>query len=237
MSLPPSPRIALVEDHSLFADSLRLALKLEGFDARRVPLEASGGSRTRLAAAIARLRPAITLLDLDLGEFGRGTDLIQPLMLSRIAVVIVTSSTDRARWGECISCGARTVVPKSAALSEIVTTMTRICDGLPVLSSEQRATLIAEWHRDIATTREIQSRLDHLTRSEALVLGELMAGLQVSDISRDRFVSESTVRTQVKSILAKLQVGSQLAAVGLAHRAGWRPSTGVNAPGRPGTYV
>ena len=32
----------------------------------------------------------------------------------------------------------------------------------------------------------------------------------------------STVRTQVKSILAKLQVSSQLAAVGLAYRIGWR---------------
>jgi DNA-binding NarL/FixJ family response regulator len=106
-----------------------------------------------------------------------------------------------------------------------------------VLSPEERARLIAEWHRDIATTREIRSRLDHLTRSEASVLGELMAGLQVSDISRDRFVSESTVRTQVKSILAKLQVGSQLAAVGLAHRAGWRPPTGEHAVERPGTHV
>jgi DNA-binding NarL/FixJ family response regulator len=36
-------------------------------------------------------------------------------------------------------------------------------------------------------------------------------------------VAEATVRTQVKSILAKLEVSSQLAAVGLAHRVGWRP--------------
>jgi DNA-binding NarL/FixJ family response regulator len=36
-------------------------------------------------------------------------------------------------------------------------------------------------------------------------------------------VSEATVRTQVKAILAKLQVTSQLAAVGLAHKVGWRP--------------
>ena len=31
------------------------------------------------------------------------------------------------------------------------------------------------------------------------------------------------MRTQVKSILAKLEVTSQLAAVGLAHKIGWRP--------------
>ena len=38
-------------------------------------------------------------------------------------------------------------------------------------------------------------------------------------------MSESTVRTQVKSILAKLQVSSQLTAVGLAHELGWESPT------------
>jgi hypothetical protein len=32
------------------------------------------------------------------------------------------------------------------------------------------------------------------------------------------------VRTQVKSVLAKLEVSSQIAAVGLAHHLGWRPA-------------
>ena len=35
-------------------------------------------------------------------------------------------------------------------------------------------------------------------------------------------VSEATVRTQVKSILSKLEVSSQLAAVGMANQVGWR---------------
>jgi hypothetical protein len=56
-----------------------------------------------------------------------------------------------------------------------------------------------------------------------------MAGQQVSEIARSRFVSESTVRTQVKSVLAKLQVRSQLSAVGLAHAVGWCPPAGDHA--------
>ena len=43
------------------------------------------------------------------------------------------------------------------------------------------------------------------------------------EIATSSVVSEATVRTQVKSILAKLQVSSQLAAVGLANHAGWLP--------------
>lgn len=51
-----------------------------------------------------------------------------------------------------------------------------------------------------------------------------MAGRTVREIAIDGVVSEATVRTQVKAILAKLEVTSQLAAVGLAHRVGWRPA-------------
>lgn len=50
-----------------------------------------------------------------------------------------------------------------------------------------------------------------------------MRGAQVREIARESVVSEATVRTQVKAILAKLELSSQLAAVGAAYRVGWRP--------------
>ncbi len=53
-------------------------------------------------------------------------------------------------------------------------------------------------------------------------LGSLMEGRTVREISRSSVVSEATVRTQVKSILNKLEVSSQLAAVGMANQIGWR---------------
>ena len=49
-----------------------------------------------------------------------------------------------------------------------------------------------------------------------------MRGRAVREIAGLSVVSEATVRTQVKSILAKLEVSSQLAAVGMAHEIGWQ---------------
>ena len=57
---------------------------------------------------------------------------------------------------------------------------------------------------------------------ECEVLGQLMQGHSVRGIAEHSVVAETTVRTQVKSILAKLEVSSQLAAVGLAYRIGWQ---------------
>ena len=52
------------------------------------------------------------------------------------------------------------------------------------------------------------------------MLAQLVAGRQVRQIAEEGSVSEATVRTQVKSVLSKLGVGSQLAAVSMAHRVG-----------------
>jgi LuxR family maltose regulon positive regulatory protein len=50
-----------------------------------------------------------------------------------------------------------------------------------------------------------------------------MAGRRPAAIARDDFVSLHTVRTQIRSMLRKLGVHSQVEAVALAHRVGWRP--------------
>jgi DNA-binding NarL/FixJ family response regulator len=66
-------------------------------------------------------------------------------------------------------------------------------------------------------------RLGSLSRREVDVLAQLVRGRPAAEIARDHVVSEMTVRTQVKSILHKLEVGNQLAAVALVHEVGWEP--------------
>jgi DNA-binding NarL/FixJ family response regulator len=60
-----------------------------------------------------------------------------------------------------------------------------------------------------------------LTDREEVVLAELLEGHCAEEIAKTAFVSISTIRSQIKSILQKLGVNSQLAAVALARRAGW----------------
>jgi DNA-binding NarL/FixJ family response regulator len=216
-------RILIVEDHVLFAESLELALSVEGYDVRRVPVPCEERAPGALAASVVRLRPRVVLLDLDLGGFGDGVRLIAPLARSGVNVVVVTASIDKGRWGEAVRYGARKVLPKSRPLNEILAAVRRINQGLPVMSREEREELLAYWHSERAERQELQIRFDLLTVRERQVLANLMRGRTVRDIARASVVSEATVRTQVKSILAKLEVTSQLAAVGLAHSISWQP--------------
>jgi two-component system nitrate/nitrite response regulator NarL len=224
----PTPRsqvkVLIIEDHTLFAESLELALTLEGYAVRRIPI-AQDGTPQGVVSAVVRLRPRIVLLDLDLGRVGDGVRLIPPMVKAGVNVVVVTASNDRARWGECLRHGARKVLSKSQPLNEILSTVRRINQGFPVIDREEREELINYWHQRGRERELLYKRLALLTPREEAVLGELMHGRTVRDIATTSVVSEATVRTQVKSILAKLEVSSQLAAVGLANSAAWRPPT------------
>jgi DNA-binding NarL/FixJ family response regulator len=221
-------RVAIVDDHVLFAEALDVALRMEGYDVDRVGLEDRTMSSGQLLTRILRLRPGIVLLDLELGRGGDATVLVQPLTQSGAAVVIVTASSDRTRWGECLRYGAKAVLPKSTPLGRISEVLSVIAEGRPLDGREERERLVAEFHRERAKRQELRTRLDRLSSREREVLGHLMAGRPVREIACRSYVSEATVRTQVKSILAKLEVTSQLAAVGAAHESGWKPPVPVD---------
>ena len=228
-------RIVIIEDHVLFAESLELALTVEGYDVRRVTVPTVDQSPGALLATVARQRPRVVLLDLDLGQFGEGERLIAPLARAGINVVVVTASVDRARWGEAVRYGARKVLSKSRPLNDILATVRLINQGLQVMTREDREELLQAWGKERSHLVELRIRLDRLTVREREVLSHLMKGRTVREIASASVVSEATVRTQVKSILAKLEVTSQLAAVGLAHHVGWRPPSSPEGDGNPGT--
>jgi DNA-binding NarL/FixJ family response regulator len=64
---------------------------------------------------------------------------------------------------------------------------------------------------------EIYSGLVKLTPAERRVLHQMMLGKPATEIAAEQVVALSTVRTHIRSILRKLHVSSQLAAVAIAH--------------------
>ncbi len=222
-------RVTVVDDHSLFAETLVIALRTEGIRAQCV-VPRGDTSPAKLLRSIEQTHPQLVLLDLDLGVGRDGTSLVPVLVSSGITVAVITGATAAARQGEALASGAATVIHKSVPFGTIVDTVCRLRAGRAVIRRERRAELLQIHRESMAAQRQIRERFDQITRREAEVLDQLMAGHQVSEIARTRVVSESTVRTQVKSILAKLQVSSQLTAVGLAHQVGWKPP---QVPGVP----
>lgn len=223
--MPADNRVVIVEDHQLFAEAVDLALSGEGYDVRRVDVPQDTTSTRALVSTALKLQPRVVLLDLDLGR-ADGVRLVEPLARAGVNVIVVTGSTDRARWGDAVGSGARKVLAKSQPLRDVLATVRRITAGLPVMDRMEREELLAEYTRQRFEAQGVRQRLELLTTRESEVLGHLMKGRAVRAIAELSVVSEATVRTQVKSILAKLEVSSQLAAVGMAHEIGWDSPVG-----------
>ncbi len=216
-------RVALVEDHDVLSEAMRISLSNSDLELSIVPLP-DEPLPEQLVRDVVRLQPDLVLLDLDLGPAGDGAVLISPLREAGCRVLVLTASRDSARWGECLDRGALAVMSKGDTLSTMVDTMQAAARGLPAIGRLEREQLITQFYERRSDRRDGAALVGRLTRRERQVLRALMAGHRVAEIAASSHVSEGTVRTQVKSILAKLQVNSQIAAIALAREAGLEPA-------------
>jgi len=176
-------------------------------------------NRTQLPISIGE-RPADGALGRD--RFGRrfdGVDLVAPLTERGWRCIVLSSTVDRSRVGAALAAGALAAVPKQAPLPLLLGKVRAAMAGLPVMAAEARQKLIDSFLVRDAERREIAEKLDRLTRREREVLAELARGHRAQAVADQYVVSLATVRTQIRSVLNKLEVGSQLEAVALYRKA------------------
>ncbi|HEX2039729.1 MAG TPA: response regulator transcription factor [Acidimicrobiales bacterium] len=211
-----SPRVLLVEDHAIIKQALALALEQAGLT---VESTASVEPEAVLKQAEA-FRPAVVLLDFYLGE-ADSLPMIGPLQALGAQVVVLTGTTDPRSLGACLEEGAVGVVSKAESLDRVARAIADAVDGSAVMRPAERDALLDAARRARADERERLAPFASLTARERQVLAHLMQGHSAEDVSRIEFVSLATVRSQIRGILQKLDVNSQLAAVTLAQQAGW----------------
>ncbi|MFI5280623.1 MAG: response regulator [Gemmatimonadales bacterium] len=109
-----SARLLIVEDHPLVAQGLR-ALLVEHFDIAEMVQDA-----TQVLPALARVKPALVLLDLSMPE-RNGIELLPLIKKAHpmVKVLVVTMHLDRALANLAFKAGADGFVPKEATAEEL----------------------------------------------------------------------------------------------------------------------
>ena len=208
-----NPRVLLVEEHALVALGLKLALCERNWDVEI----ASGPTASDVTAHAVRFQPHCVLIDLHIGGgLGNGIDLVGPLTATGAKVIVLTAERRRLALAELVDAGAAGWIGKDASLDEVDATLCRMLDGASVLGRADRAALLEDLRAQRAGSVEVNGTFERLTQREALVLGALIDGQSAVEIAEANFVSLATVRSQIRSVLQKLGVRSQLAAVALA---------------------
>lgn len=211
-------KVLLVEDHGLLADSLKFALQAEGLDAQKL----SPTDRETVLTVAKEAGADLVLLDLDLGwDDGDGTTMVRPLRELGALVVMLTGVTDRARLGACLEAGAVGVISKSLPFEQVLEGVREAVELGSLTSSAQRDAMIDELRQQRLEDRKRREPFERLTAREQSVLLGLVEGKSADVIASEAFVSLATVRSQIRAILQKLEVGSQLEAVAIARRNGW----------------
>jgi DNA-binding NarL/FixJ family response regulator len=223
-AVPFLSRILLVEDHQLVGETLQAALAGRGFD---VALSACA-SATEVLAEVQAHRPGLVVLDLEVGA-GSGRDLIRPLIELGATVLILTGLHDRLELARCLEAGAVGVASKADSFASVLDKIRRAIDGEMVMGINDRVRYLTELDNHRRAMKHQMAPFESLTPREREVLAKIVDGRPAAEIARRFYVSVPTIRTQIRSILQKLDVNSQMAAAAMARNAGW------SAPGPKAT--
>jgi DNA-binding NarL/FixJ family response regulator len=215
-------RILIVDDHPLVALGLQVELVARGWQVQTT----SGPTAAAVIEHADDFRADCIVLDVNLGpEVGSGVDLIAALRERAASVVMLSGETDRLVVAACLEAGAVGWIAKSAGSSDIVASIEDVLAGRNLIGRTSRETLLDELRTHRAGLHHTLSPFEQLTACEQRVLGALIEGLSAEEIADTHILGLSTIRSQIRAVLRKLEVRSQLAAVAHANRAGWRPAT------------
>lgn len=209
-------RIAVVEDHGILSEAIRMVLEGDGHRVHVVQ-PATASAAVDLAATA---RPEVVLLDLYL-EHGKSSGVIPELRGLGAAVLVLTACDDAVMLGECLELGAAAVLSKTDGFEPLVSAVDLALHGFVAMPPSERDAVIAASRAAREAERARVEAFGQLTARERMVLSHLLEGHQAGDIAAAEFVSLTTVRTHIRGLLAKLGVSSQIGAVALARQAGW----------------
>lgn len=214
--------VLLADDHAAIRVGMRMVIETQ--PGLTVIGEAANGA---LAVDMARaLRPDVVLMDLRMPVVdGIGaTRQITTAGYSKV-LVLTTFDHDSYLFG-ALEAGADGFLLKTAEPAEITSALQRVHAGDSVVSPEVTARLVAAalGSRPAAAREPDDSggdpdaAMSTLTDREREVLDALGAGLSNQSIGRRLGISETTVKTHVSRVLAKLGLQSRVQAALLAGR-------------------
>jgi two-component system nitrate/nitrite response regulator NarL len=214
------PRVLIVEDHVLLAESLALALRLRDFEEVEV-VDAGALDDATILECVEGSAPDVVLVDLHLGDDRLSLPLIAPIVERGPVVLVLTASADRVLLARCLEAGALGVFAKAQAFDDLAAGLIDAMLGRSTMHPAARDELLAELDEHRRRADHLDQLFTRLTERERDVFAAIIDGLTADEIAAQQFVALATVRSHIRSILEKLGVNSQLAAVALARRTGW----------------
>jgi DNA-binding NarL/FixJ family response regulator len=213
-------RVLLVDDQPLLRTGFRMILSAES-DLTVVGEAGDGASAVELAR---RLKPDVVLMDIRMP----GMDGIQatralagPGVEDPIKVLMLTTFGLDEYVVESLRAGASGFLLKDAPAEDLVEAIRIVAAGEALLAPSVTRRLLDRVASRLPPANDDRiPALSELTEREMEVLKLLARGLSNAEIAEKLVVSETTVKTHVSRVLAKLDLRDRVQAVILAYETG-----------------
>jgi DNA-binding NarL/FixJ family response regulator len=208
-------RVIVADDQSMVRAGFRMLLG--GEKDIEVVAEASNGLEAVEKAA--RFEPTVVLMDIRMPELD-GLEATRRILASdpgaRI-LILTTFDLDEYVY-EALRAGASGFVLKDEPPEQLIAAIRTVAAGEALLSPSVTKRVIAQFS---GISRPAPPReFDELSDRERDVFRLIARGLSNAEIGHELFISETTVKTHVTHILAKLGLRDRVQAVVLAYQTG-----------------
>lgn len=191
--------IAIVDDHLLFAEGLKVLIEEEKFGTCTIYQDGEEALRGIPFGSF-----DLVLVDLHLPRTS-GFDLVKMLRqkVPKLCIVILTMDASRESFFEALSLGVQGYILKSSSFSKIANDLRTALQGDLVIGTEVIPYLL-QGVQVPKSREEMERSLQILTEREKEVLRFLVQGKGNETIARELGLSEKTVKNYVSIILNKL---------------------------------
>jgi len=196
--------VLIVDDHEVVREGLRLSLSRTAHI--RVVGEAPDGKAALDLAG--RRKPNVVIMDVRMPGMD-GLDATKALMEREpnTSVLIFTAYSERSLLARGLESGAKGYILKEAPHDTLVRAIEKVARGDSFIDPALMPAFLSGKDRE-----------DMLTPREREILQLLADGMSNADVAQRLFISQETVKSHVRHILAKLEADTRTHAVAIALR-------------------
>ena len=208
-------RVVIADDQPMMRAGFKAVLEATG----DIVVVAEAGNGEEAVQAAGEHAPDVVLMDIRMP----GMDGIEATRrLPRQRVLILTTFGLDEYIIDALRAGASGFLLKDAPTAEVVAAVRSVAAGDAVLSPAVTRQLLDRFATRLPSVREEAPPrgLKMLTERELEVLRHVARGLSNAEIARQLVVSETTIKTHVGNLLAKLGLRDRVQAVVFAYEVG-----------------
>jgi len=194
----------IVDDHEVVREGLRLSLSR----APHIRVVGEAGDGNAAIDLAERRRPNVVIMDVRMpGMDGLEATKALSEKLPDVAVLIFTAFSERSLLSRGLESGAKGYILKEAPHETLVRAIEKVAGGETFVDPGLMAEFVSA-----------QGQAEILTPREREILQLLADGMSNADVAAKLFISQETVKSHVRHILAKLEADTRTQAVAIALR-------------------